>query len=222
VGPYDLGDHKLDLREVRRFAGLAFQQPETQFFEQFVGDEIAYGPRLAGLQGEDLRRRVAWAMAQVGLDFDTFRDRLTFTLSGGEQRKVALASILALRPRLLLLDEPTAGLDPQSKRELIGHLFNLNRQGVTLLISSHQMDELGALTDRLTILSRGTSVAEGSSSTIFSEPTRLAEWHLMPPVAASIAERLRRLGWQLPYGITREDELLTAILQALEVQHYGI
>ncbi len=222
VGPYDLGDHKLDLREVRRFAGLAFQQPETQFFEQFVGDEIAYGPRLAGLQGEDLRRRVAWAMAQVGLDFDTFRDRLTFTLSGGEQRKVALASILALRPRLLLLDEPTAGLDPQSKRELIGHLLNLNRQGVTLLISSHQMDELGALTDRLTILSRGTSVAEGSSSAIFSEPTRLAEWHLMPPMAASIAERLRRLGWQLPYGITREDELLTAILQALEVQHYGI
>lgn len=222
VGPYDLSDNTLDLRKVRRFAGLAFQQPETQFFEQFVGDEIAYGPRLAGLRGQELRTRVAWAMAQVGLDFDAFRDRLTFTLSGGEQRKVALASILALQPQFLLLDEPTAGLDPQSRRELIHHLIKLNRQGVTLLISSHQMEELGALSSRLTILSRGTSVAEGPPSTIFGEPTRLSEWQMVLPTVASIAEKLRRLGWQLPPGITKKNELLTAILHALGVQHNDI
>ena len=110
VGPFDLNAPGLDVKALRRYAGLVFQNPELYFFKRFAGDEIAYAPKLIN-GSEGLRQRVMWAMELVDLDFETFKDRIVSTLSGGEQRKVALASALAARPSLLILDEPTAGLN---------------------------------------------------------------------------------------------------------------
>ena len=121
VGAFDLNDTKLPLKSVCQYAGLAFQNPEAQFFEQYVGDEIAFGPRQMGLKS-GLAKPVRQAMELVGLDFEKFKDRLTYTLSGGEKRKVALASVLALNPAVLLLDEPLAGMDPLSHRELLSQV----------------------------------------------------------------------------------------------------
>jgi energy-coupling factor transport system ATP-binding protein len=214
VADFDLNDPDVDVKAVRRLAGLAFQMPEVQIFKQYVGDEIAYGPRLQGLEGDALRERVRWAMSLVGLNFDAFKDRMTFALSGGERRKVALASILALRPEILLLDEPTAGLDPASRRELLMHLQSLSESGMTLVLSSHQMDDLGLMADHLTVLADGESALSGSTSDVFAHHEQLCDLGLDVPVVTAVADRLRKQGWPLPPGLVREETLVSH-LQAI-------
>jgi energy-coupling factor transport system ATP-binding protein len=211
VGSYDLNDPAVTVYQVCRSVGLVFQNPEAQFFEQYAGDEIAYGPRLMGLEKADLRQRVQWAMDLVGLDFEDYKDRLTFTLSGGERRKVALAAILALQPQVLLLDEPTAGLDPQARKELISRLKTLRSAGMTLVVSSHQMDDLVALTERVTVLRQGEVALDGALGEVFSHTRALGELGLTPPVAARAAERLRANGWPLPDGIVHLNGLADAL-----------
>ncbi len=124
----DLNAPDLDLRMIRRRVGLVFQLPEAQLFEQFVGDDVAYGPRRLKLSREEIRARVRQAMETVGLPFEEFKDRLTFRLSGGQMRRVALAGVLALEPEVLVLDEPTAGLDPEARRQLMRHILALHDQ----------------------------------------------------------------------------------------------
>lgn len=211
VGDYILNDPQVDVRAVRRMVALVFQVPETQIFEQYVGDEVAYGPRLQGLMGASLRERVRWAMALVGLDFEAFKDRLTFALSGGERRKVALASMLALRPDVLLLDEPTAGLDPASRRELLAHLQSLREEGMTLVLSSHQMEDIAVLTECLTVLADGTTVLDGAAVDIFAQGERLRALGLDVPVVTQVVEGLRARGWSLPAGLVSSAVLIQAL-----------
>ncbi|MFP4394228.1 MAG: energy-coupling factor transporter ATPase [Anaerolineales bacterium] len=218
VGAFDINADDVDLKAVRRWVGLAFQMPEVQIFEQYVGDEIAYGPRLAGLDRPALRERVRWAMSLVGLDFEAFKDRLTFTLSGGERRKVALASILALQPHVLLLDEPTAGLDPGSRREVLAHLRALMAEGMTVALSSHQMEDLAALTQRLTVLDQGTTELAGSVSEVFAQGSRLRALGLDAPVVTQLVEGLRARGWPLPAGMVRVAALKRALEQMVVAQ----
>jgi len=217
VGPYDLNDPQVNVRAVRRLAGLVFQTPEQQIFEQYVGDEIAYGPRVQGFHGADLRERVRGAMETVGLDFDAFKDRYTFTLSGGERRKVALAATLALRPRLLLLDEPTAGLDPASRRELLQQLERLRASGVTLTLSSHQMEDLALLARRLTVLQNGTSVLDGETRALFAQGPQLRALGLGLPAVPKLVEALRARGWPLPAHILTAAELLACLPEPYHV-----
>ncbi len=196
VEHFDLTDPGLDLRALRRKVSLAFQQPEEQIFETFVGDEIAYAPRMLGYQGK-IKDVVEGAMRSVGLDFDAFRDRPTSNLSGGEKRKVALASMLAIQAGILLLDEPLSGLDPKSARDA-GQLFqNLKTEGKTLLISTHQYEELQELLDNVSVLQRGRDVIQGSAQEVFAQTVTLENCGLRAPLAALIAEELRRKGWPI-------------------------
>ncbi|OQA22667.1 MAG: putative HMP/thiamine import ATP-binding protein YkoD [Chloroflexi bacterium ADurb.Bin360] len=213
IGDFNLNDPRVDLRAVRRSAGLAFQMPELQIFEQYVGDEIAFGPRLQGLQGATLRERVRWAMGLVGLDFDTFKDRLTFALSGGERRKVALASVLALQPAILLLDEPTAGLDPISRRELLAHLQALRNTGMTLVISSHRMEDLARMAETLTVMAGGSSILSGAASDVFAEEGQLRSLGLGLPVVAEIASALRARGWPLSPNVLTAEVLVAQLME---------
>jgi energy-coupling factor transport system ATP-binding protein len=211
VGQFDFGLPDVSVYQVCQIVGLVFQNPEAQFFEQYAGDEIAYGPRLQGLEKPELRQRVQWAMEMVGLDFETFKDRLTFTLSGGEKRKVALAAILALQPEVLLLDEPTAGLDPQSRMELIAHLQALRADGMTFVVSSHHMDDLVDLTERLLVLHHGRVAMEGALGEVFAQSETLEVLGLTPPPAARVAEGLRKNGWPVPVGIVDLQGLADAL-----------
>jgi energy-coupling factor transport system ATP-binding protein len=147
-----------------------------------------------------LAEQVHWAMEQVGLDFVMFKDRQLYSLSNGEQRKVALASTLALRPSILLLDEPTAGLDPYSRKDLLDRLANMAGSGMTIVISSHQMEDLAMMAQTLTVFQSGRSILSGNTSEVFRIRS-LYSFGLEPPVAVQLAEALRRKGWPVPAAI---------------------
>lgn len=210
VGPFSLGLREPPTREVTRLVALVMQNPEMQFFETYVGDEIAFGPRQYPLD-EALAQRVRRAMETVGLDFESFKDRPTHALSGGEKRKVALASALALRPGILLLDEPTAGLDPMSRRHILGVLRALTADGVDLVLSSHQMEDIATLAADVTAFRKGSDVLSGPAIEVFAQPERLHEIGLEAPPAAIAAQRLRDLGWPLPQGLITADALVDAL-----------
>jgi energy-coupling factor transport system ATP-binding protein len=216
VGHYDLSDPEITVQTICSLAGLVFQNPENHFFEQFVGDEISFGPRQQGLSKPEIVERVKQAMFLVGLDFDTYKDRFTFTLSGGEQRKTAIASILALAPQILLLDEPTAGMDPISRRELTGHLSELRNRGRTLVLSSHQMDDVSQLTGQAALLNDGRILTSASTPQVFSNQAVLTSAGLEAPAAAQVAQQLIQSGWPLPPGITLPDQLKATLAQLHE------
>ena len=205
VGPFDLNAGDLDVKGLRRYTGLVFQNPELYFFEQYVGDEIAFGPKLI-MGKEGLRDRVRWAMEMVGLDFEDFKDRICNTLSGGEQRKVALASALATRPSLLILDEPTAGLDPVSRRNLLTNLLQLQTEDVQVLFSSHNMDDIVEMVQNLTILSKGHSLVTLPIYEAFKNRETLLGAGLEQPATIRLAQALRNQGWPIPKSaVTLKD-----------------
>ena len=217
----DLADPTVDLRAIRRQVGLAFQRPEQQLFEQYVGDDVAYGPRSAGLLGEALRERVCWAMGLVGMDFLANKDRLTWTLSGGEQRKIALAGVLALRPRILILDEPTAGLDPAAREELLSHLVRLCQEGMALVVASHNMSDIAELTKRVYVLNDGRIALQGTTAQVLSQAEALRGLGLDAPPAARILVGLRELGLNIDGDALTLDALEASIVAWLELGRRG-
>ena len=211
VGEFDLTAPQIDLRQLRHYAGLVFQNPELYFFEQYVGDEIAYGAKLYyGREG--LRERVQLAMQQVGLDFEAFKDRFTNTLSGGEKRKVALASALVIEPQLLILDEPTAGLDPQSRQGLLQVLNHLQANGRQLVLSSHNMEDITALAKRATVMAQGTSLVTDRVAQVFLNSSLLAQAGLSIPASAQLSQALKVKGWELPEDCFSLMEMKTVLL----------
>lgn len=212
VGHFQV-DQNVDFLALRRFAGIVFQNPNYQLFEQYVGDEIAYGLRMMGVSGDELRQRVREAMEIVGLDFETFKDRMTLALSGGEKRKVALASTLVLNPTLLLLDEPTAGLDPFARREILSEMRTLHASGKTMVVSSHQLEDLALLTDHATLLAEGSVVASQDSDQLLSNYHLLEDHNMTAPIAAQMAKILRAKGYMLPENIIISQQLIASFEQ---------
>jgi len=195
VDGQDLGQPGVDVRQVRQKIGLAFQYPEQQLFERLVGDDIAFGPKKMGMPQAERRERVRWAMEVVGLDFEGFKDRFTFSLSGGEMRKAALAGVLALQPQALILDESTSGLDPRSRRELLDRLLALHRDaGLTLILISPSMEDVAGLVDRIYVLDEGRVVMSGTTREVFGRATELRQYGLDVPQVAAVAHELARRG----------------------------
>ncbi|HEY8757487.1 MAG TPA: energy-coupling factor transporter ATPase [Candidatus Limnocylindria bacterium] len=208
----DLGDRRADPRPLRRRVGLVFQFPEQQLFDPTVGDDIAFGPRKLGLDHAEVRRRVQGAMAAVGLPFDAFKDRYTFGLSGGEMRKVAVAGVLALEPEVLVLDEPTAGLDPRARRDLLTVLRTLHdERGTALVFVSHNMDEVAELVTRVDVLADGKTVLSGSVREVFREADRLRDLGLGVPAATELAAALRERGVDLRGDVLTMDDAVEAM-----------
>lgn len=211
----DLGAEDLDTKNLRSRVGLVFQQPENQIFEQYVGDEIAFAARNFRVEGR-LSDIVRMAMDAVGLDFETFKDRFTSTLSGGEQRKVALASVLAGNPAILLLDEPLAGLDPRSRRDVSVHLQALKERGLTLVISTHQFEDLLAILDGISALSRGTNATNGDPWVVFNRMEELEKIGIRPPLSIRTANAFRSKGWLVPLEAITSDQLIGAVKNILQ------
>ena len=207
----DLAAADVDVRALRRRVGLVFQLPEAQLFEQYVGDDVAYGPRKLGLSREEVRARVRRAMDAVGLPFEEFKDRVTFRLSGGQMRRAALAGVLALEPEVLVLDEPTAGLDPQARRHLMERIVALREAGITLVLISHNMEELAAVCDRLYVLADGRTVMDGTPAAIFSQAAALRTLGLDVPDVTVVIDDL------VAAGLLPEGTLAYTVEQAVAV-----
>jgi energy-coupling factor transport system ATP-binding protein len=204
-----------DARAQRARMGLAFQQPEDQIFELTVRREVAFGPRNMGLDGDETARRVDWALEMVGLDPPEIGERVPFTLSGGEMRRVALAGILAMRPQVLILDEPTAGLDPQGRRDLLRRVRTWQEEtGLTLIMVSHHLDELAQMVDRMVLLEGGGVVADGSTRRVLSDGQLLRSIGLDVPPTVALLEALQQEGWQVRGDRLLPEEAIAEILQA--------
>jgi len=188
----------------RRRVGLAFQYPEDQIFERTVFREVAFGPRNLGLEEAEIAARVHWALEMVGLEPVAMAERVPFTLSGGEMRRVALASIVSLRPEVLILDEPTVGLDPHGREELLARVLAWQEEtGATLIIVSHNLEELARVAERAVVLTEGHVVADGPVRQVLSDGESLRSIGLDAPQPVALLQALRQAGWEV-----RTDRLL--------------
>lgn len=195
VNGQDLGDRRTDLRKVRVQVGLLFQYPEHQLFEETVFQDVAFGPRSMGLAPDEVEQRVRRALAWVGLDADELGGRSPFELSGGQKRRVAMAGVLALGCQALVLDEPTAGLDPGGRRELLDLLVRLNRRGMTIVMVTHDMDEAARVARRALVLADGRVVADAPVRELFAGSRELLQrYGLDVPAVVDILHQLRARG----------------------------
>lgn len=209
----DLNGEKVDRRRIRQKVGLVFQYPEYQLFEETVAKDIAFGPKNQGLGAEEIDSRVHMAMEQVHLDYDKYAERSPFELSGGQMRRVAIAGVLAMKPKVLILDEPTAGLDPQGRDRILGMVKELHEAGdTTVVMVSHSMDDVARLATRLVVMSRGELVATGTPREIFKQVKMMESIGLGVPEAAKLCNMLRQRGIQLPDDLYQMDEARDAIL----------
>lgn len=210
----DINQKGASRRALRFKVGLVFQYPEHQLFEETVYKDISFGPKNMGLSGEEIKQRVSAAMAQVGLDFEEMQGRSPFELSGGQMRRVALAGVLAMQPRVLVLDEPTAGLDPRARDFLLSDIKRLNEEGTTVVLISHGMDEVARLATRVAVLEKGRLVMEGSTVEIFTQQERLSAMGLDIPEGFKLARRLREEGLHLSEHYLPE-EIADALSEAI-------
>lgn len=210
----DLNGEHVNRRLLRQRIGLVFQYPEYQLFEETVAKDIAFGPKNQGLSPEEVADRVRYAMACVHLDYDQLAEKSPFELSGGQMRRVAIAGVLAMKPSVLILDEPTAGLDPRGRDRILGMLEELHqRENTTVLMVSHSMDDMARLASRLLVFAGGRLVADGTPREIFSRPEAMTEIGLGIPEAALLCRRLREEGYALPADLYRPEELKEHLLR---------
>ena len=210
----DLNGERVNRRALRQKIGLVFQYPEYQLFEETVAKDIAFGPKNQGLSPEKIAERVRYAMECVHLDYSKYAERSPFELSGGQMRRVAIAGVLAMRPAVLILDEPTAGLDPRGRDRILSMLEELHsREKVTILMVSHSMDDMARLADRLIVMSEGRVVADGTPRDIFTREEMMTSIGLDIPEAARLCASLRSRGYNLPSDLFRPGELKEQLLR---------
>ena len=214
VNGIDLGEKDVDLAAVRRTVGLVFQYPEYQLFEETVAKDIAFGPKNLKLPDDEVEKRVRQAMAQVGLA-EKYAERSPFELSGGQKRRVAIAGVLAMQPSILILDEPAAGLDPAGRRDMLDLISSIHASGVTVVMVSHSMDDVGRLCDRLFVLDHGHIAFSGTPAEVFVHGEELRRIGLDVPECAKLANLLREKGFDVPEGVYSMEDVTIAILKNL-------
>ena len=192
VGEVCITDPSTKMAEVRRKVGLVFQYPEYQLFEETVAKDVAFGPKQVGMTGEELDRVVEESIRLTGLDYEEVKERSPFELSGGQKRRVAIAGVLAMKPEILILDEPTAGLDPSAHRDVLELIRRIHRkERMTILLVSHNMGDIAELADRVLVMNRGKLVMNGTPAEVFSRGEPLWEMGLGLPPATEFMERLK-------------------------------
>lgn len=216
VDGQDLWAPGVDRRRLRLRIGLVFQYPEHQLFEETVRADIAFGPRNLGLTGDEVERRVRRALKRVGLDA-AILDRSPFELSGGQMRRVAMAGVLAMEPRVLILDEPTAGLDPRGRSEILTFIRDLHRRdGLTVIMVSHHMDELARLARRVVVMDQGRVLMDGEAGSVYARVEELERLHLEAPLPTRLAARLARRGWPIARDLLDIDAAAEAVARCLK------
>lgn len=205
---------KPDYKALRARVGMVFQYPEYQLFAETVYEDVAFGAKNVGVKGEELDERVRSAIEMVGLDYETVKDRSPFDLSGGQKRRVALAGVLAMRPKVLILDEPTAGLDPRGKREILDLITRIKSELCpTVVMISHNMDEVAEYCQKIAVLADGELKLVATPAELFSSAELLESLHVEMPCVTALAHRLKERGLDVPQDILTEDRLVDEIIR---------
>ena len=201
-----------ELLKVRQKVGIVFQDPNDQLFAPTVKEDVAFGPMNLGLDYEEVERRIKEALEMVGMT--GFEEKTPHHLSGGQQKRVAIAGIIAMRPDIMILDEPTAGLDPEGVDKVLNILNNLNKEGMSIVISSHDIEMVNHFADKIFVLYGGEIIAEGDKHQIFSDKELLKKAHLKAPVTTEILYKLKENGWDVDTEKISIDETVDEILNA--------
>lgn len=217
VDGMDITKKEVPMRDVRRKIGLVFQYPEYQLFEETVAKDVAFGPMNLGLSEEEIGVRVREALSLVGMDYDIYAERFPFELSGGQKRRVAIAGVLAMRPSVLILDEPTAGLDPKGHKDILDMIKRIHKEnrGIIILVS-HNMGDIVTHADKVLVMEGGRLVMEGTPKEVFSREDELAQIGLALPPAAQLMKKIRERGIEIagqPLTLEEAEEAIFSVLK---------
>lgn len=217
INDFNITDKNLNLTEIRKRVGVVFQYPEYQLFEETIDKDIAFGPANLGLEEAEIHNRVKASMEAVGLDYDEFKDKSPFELSGGQKRRVAIAGVIAMNPEVLILDEPTAGLDPGGRDEIFNLIKNLHeKNNMTIILSSHSMDDMAKLAQTLIVMNHGKIEFMGTPRDVFkSNAIKLKEIGLDIPQVLELALKLREQGFDISEDILTLEEAKQEILRVV-------
>lgn len=212
----DINENKKKLREVRFQVGMVFQYPEYQLFEETVYRDIAFGPTNMGLTGDELDKRVRESARFTGLN-DKLLDKSPFDLSGGEKRRAAIAGVIAMDPDVLILDEPTAGLDPQGRDKLLNQILSYHKERKnTVILVSHSMEDIARVADRILVMNKGNAEILAPKREVFAQGERLEKMGLRVPQITKITQLLQKKGIDLPDGILTVEEAFDSIMTLLK------
>ena len=217
VNGFNITDKDLNLTEIRKRVGIVFQYPEYQLFEETVEKDIAFGPGNLGLDEEEISKRVRKSMEAVGLDYETYKDKSPFDLSGGQKRRVAIAGVIAMNLEVLILDEPTAGLDPGGRDEIFNLIKKLHRDNnITIILSSHSMDDMAKLAQTIIVMNHGKIEFMGTPREVFtSHADKLREIGLDVPQVLELATKLRNKGFDIRPDVLTVEEIKDEILKVM-------
>lgn len=216
VDDIDITNKEAKLTEIRKKIGLVFQYPEYQLFEETIEKDIAFGPNNLGLSSEEVSRRVKKSMEMVGLDYETYKNVSPFDLSGGQKRRVAIAGVIAMEPKVLILDEPTAGLDPQGRDDILEQIKLLHEKyKMTIVLVSHSMEDVGKLAQRIVVMNKGKVELLGKPSEVFKEVETLEKIGLAVPQVTYLMRVLRERGFDVSDEIFTVEKGTEAILKVL-------
>lgn len=216
VDDIDITNKEAKLTEIRKKIGLVFQYPEYQLFEETIEKDIAFGPNNLGLSSEEVSRRVKKSMEMVGLDYETYKYVSPFDLSGGQKRRVAIAGVIAMEPKVLILDEPTAGLDPQGRDDILEQIKLLHEKyKMTIVLVSHSMEDVGKLAQRIVVMNKGKVELLGKPSEVFKEVETLEKIGLAVPQVTYLMRVLRERGFDVSDEIFTVEKGTEAILKVL-------
>jgi len=214
----DLNKKGVNLKLVRQKIGLVFQYPENQLFEETIYQEVAFGPKKLGLSEEKIKKRVREALKMVDLDYNLYAERSPFSLSGGEMRRVALASILSIRPKMLILDEPTANLDPQGRDNILSEIKKIHYNfGMGVVLVSHNMEKVAETVNRLVVMHRGEIIMDGVPRDIFEKhANELIEVGLGLPQVTECMHKLKEKGKDVYTGVLTVDDAEREMLKKIK------
>ena len=222
VGDVDITAPGTSMVEIRKRIGLVFQYPEYQLFEETVVKDVAFGPKNLGLNQEQIEERVREAIELVGLDYETVKDRSPFELSGGQKRRVAIAGVVAMRPEVLILDEPTAGLDPKAHKDVLAMVEEVHRRtGNITIFVSHNMADIAKLSDKIVVIDSGKLVTVGTPKEVFSRKDELRAVGLDLPPVTEFTESLREKGIDLSATILDVEQAAKEIAAYLKKKSEG-
>ncbi len=216
VNGLEITSKSKNLRKLRQQVGLVFQYPEHQLFEETVFLDVAFGPKNLGLSDDEIAIRVNEALDLVGLNSDEIKDRSPFDLSGGQRRRVAIAGVLAMKPDILILDEPTAGLDPRGRNEILSQIKALHeKENNTIILVSHSMEDIARLVQRILVMNKGRLALSGTPEEVFSHSSELEEMGLGVPQITSLMMKLREIGEDVPQNIYTVEQAKDVVLRLI-------